>query len=139
VFEDRVKLTLSEQTIFVPDVMVVCDPNKIKWNGVFGTPDLVVEVLSPSTFRYDLGFKKETYGRFGVKEYWIVDVRRKSIEIYLNKDGKLELENTFILFPAAELAELKEEEIARIPTEFTVPTFPELRVSLERVFSRMIE
>ena len=44
---------LTDKDHFVPDVMVVCDPDKIKSDGIYGAPDLVVEVLSPSTARND--------------------------------------------------------------------------------------
>ena len=46
---DGMDLYLSEKDHFIPDVMIVCDPDKIKSDGVHGAPDLVVEVLSPST------------------------------------------------------------------------------------------
>lgn len=45
----RISVYLSERDRFIPDMMVVCDRNKIKNDGVYGAPDLVVEVLSPST------------------------------------------------------------------------------------------
>ena len=67
---------------FIPDFMVVCDPDKIKPDGVHGAPDLVVEVLSPSTARNDKTRKKDIYARCGVQEYWIVDPSGKSLEIY---------------------------------------------------------
>lgn len=62
---------LSEEDKFVPDVMVVCEREKIKPNGVHGAPDLVVEVLSPSTAKNDRTYKKEVYERYGVPEYWL--------------------------------------------------------------------
>ena len=53
-FADGVDLYLDEDNQFIPDFMVVCDPDKIKPDGVHGAPDLVVEVLSPSTARNDV-------------------------------------------------------------------------------------
>lgn len=50
---------LTDSDHFVPDFMVVCDPSKIKNNGIHGAPDLVVEVLSPSTMRNDKTHKKQ--------------------------------------------------------------------------------
>ena len=58
---------------------------------VNGAPDLVVEVLSPSTAYYDLRKKYRTYEKYGVKEYWIVDPEEKSIEIYSLNDDKFVL------------------------------------------------
>ena len=69
---DGMDLYLDEDNQFVPDFMVVCDPDKIKSDGVHGAPDLVVEVLSPSTARNDRTHKKETYANCGVREYWII-------------------------------------------------------------------
>ena len=81
-FGDGVDVYLDENNQFVPDVMVVCDTEKIKPDGVYGAPDLVVEVLSPSTARNDKTCKKNVYARCGVLEYWIVDPSGKSLEVY---------------------------------------------------------
>jgi Uma2 family endonuclease len=51
---------------------------------VEGAPDVVVEILSPSTGYYDLTIKKEVYERSGVKEYWVLDSQRRTFEIYKN-------------------------------------------------------
>jgi len=51
----EVDVFLSDKDTFIPDLMVVCKPDIIKRNGINGAPDLVVEVLSPSTIRYDRG------------------------------------------------------------------------------------
>ena len=60
-FGDGVDLYLTEKDRFIPDGMVICDPRKIKRNGVYGAPDLVVEILSPGTARNDRGYKKDAY------------------------------------------------------------------------------
>ena len=75
-------LYLTKMDRFAPDMMVVCDRDKIQHDGVHGAPDLVVEVLSPGTLRNDRGYKKDVYARCGVREYWIVNPADKSIEIY---------------------------------------------------------
>jgi Uma2 family endonuclease len=56
-----------------PDLMVVCDPAKKSVRGIEGPPDLVVEILSPSTAQKDLTRKRWTYEAAGVQEYLIVD------------------------------------------------------------------
>lgn len=71
-FGDGLLVHLTDEDKFVPDVMVVCDRDKIRPDGVHGAPDLVVEVLSPSTARNDRTHKKDVYERCGVPEYWIV-------------------------------------------------------------------
>ncbi len=59
--------------------------------GIEGAPDLVVEVLSPATAYYDLRTKFRAYEKSGVKEYWIVDPERKSVEVYTVTNGKFSL------------------------------------------------
>lgn len=65
-----------------PDLIVVCDPNKIGEKSITGAPDLVIEVLSPSTTRNDRLIKFKSYEKAGVKEYWIVDPYHLSVEVY---------------------------------------------------------
>ena len=62
-FADGVDVYLTEEDRFIPDMMVVCDPDKVKADGVYGAPDLVVEVLSPSTAQYDRGRKMKVYAQ----------------------------------------------------------------------------
>ena len=68
-FGDGEAVYLTEVDHFIPDFMVVCDPDKVKSNGVHGAPDLVVEVLSPGTTKNDRGRKMDVYGQCGVREY----------------------------------------------------------------------
>ena len=71
-----------------PDLLVVCDPAKIRENGLWGAPDLVVEILSPSTSRKDLREKYDLYQRSGVKEYWVIDPPGRWVQQYvLGSDG----------------------------------------------------
>lgn len=65
-----------------PDLCVICDSNKLKLKGCVGAPDLIVEILSPSTAYIDISTKKYDYLSNGVKEYWIIDPSRQSIEIW---------------------------------------------------------
>ena len=80
---------------YLPDVKIVCDPKIIRNDGIHGAPDLIVEVLSPSTQSNDRGFKFKIYEYYGVKEYWLVDIYSKNVEVYLLKDGKFELDNIY--------------------------------------------
>ncbi|MBL8154201.1 MAG: Uma2 family endonuclease [Anaerolineae bacterium] len=61
----------------------------------YGTPDLVIEVLSPSTAPDDRGVKFEAYQKAGVREYWLVDPEAKYTEVYQLKDGKFERQGVF--------------------------------------------
>ena len=81
----------------IPDIMIVCDRNKIKGGSYTGVPKFVVETLSPSTAMRDLSVKKDIYETTGVLEYWIVSPRECGIQIYYLNDGKYELVNSYIL------------------------------------------
>ena len=67
---------------YQPDVFVVCDKDKIKDDGIHGAPDWVIEILSPSTAMKDRYLKTYYYGLYGVKEYWIVDLKSKKVKVY---------------------------------------------------------
>jgi len=72
----------DEDIVVEPDVMVVCDPDRIKDDGIHGAPDFIAEVLSDSTAYKDLGVKKELYERSGVKEYWIIQPDTCAVFVY---------------------------------------------------------
>jgi Uma2 family endonuclease len=72
------------QDVFVPDIMVVCNKDKRKNDGIYGAPDLIVEITSKSTARQDYYLKYSNYLAFGVTEYWIVNPIKKRITVYDN-------------------------------------------------------
>ena len=76
-------------TIVEPDISVVCDHDKLDKHGCKGAPDLVVEVLSPSTQRHDRLVKLDLYQRASVREYWIVDPDSSTVQVFMLKDGYL--------------------------------------------------
>ena len=76
-------------TMVEPDIAVVCDKNKLDKHGCKGAPDMVVEILSPSTRRHDRLVKLNLYQRAGVREYWIVNPEDKTVQVLLLEDGKL--------------------------------------------------
>ncbi|HNX74985.1 MAG TPA: Uma2 family endonuclease [Candidatus Rifleibacterium sp.] len=105
-------------TIVQPDIVVYCDPEKLDEHGGTGAPDLAVEILSPSSSKRDLIDKMALYERHGVREYWVVDTFNKVISIWnLEKDGKFGREQTF-----------------RREDQLKSTIFPELNISLEKVF-----
>lgn len=73
-------------TVVEPDLTVVCDMDKLDDMGCKGAPDMVVEILSPSTRRHDRLVKLGLYQRAGVREYWIVDPENKAAQVFL-QDG----------------------------------------------------
>ena len=77
------------QTVVEPDLSVVCDSAKLDKYGCRGAPDLVVEVLSPSTQRHDRLVKLDLYQRAGVREYWIVSPEEQTVQVLLLRSGLL--------------------------------------------------
>ena len=112
VFPDGTDLYLTDKDRFIPDVMVICDRSKVRDDGIHGAPDLVVEVLSPSTVMNDRKHKKCVYEQCGVKEYWIVDPANKTLEQYLLQEGAFTLHEVYAIHPDYMLAKMTEEERA---------------------------
>jgi len=70
-------------TMVEPDITVVCDRSKLDKHGCKGAPDMIVEILSPSSIRHDRLVKLNLYQRAGVREYWIVDPENRSVMVFL--------------------------------------------------------
>lgn len=95
VFFAPIDVQLSDHDIVQPDLIVIVKdrvqmitPAKIK-----GAPDLIIEILSPSTRENDMTLKKELYQRTGVKEYWIVDPEDQSLKQFVLDSGKYKASN----------------------------------------------
>jgi Uma2 family endonuclease len=76
-----------DQSVFEPDITLVLDPAKVDASGVLGVPDMLVEVLSPSTALYDLNVKLDKYEEAGVPECWVIDPDSETVLVNLLKDG----------------------------------------------------
>ena len=83
-----VRLHENEDTVFQPDIMVVCDQSKISKKGCEGAPDFIAEIISPSTESHDKVTKYKAYRRAGVPEYWIIEPNSKIITAFRLIDGK---------------------------------------------------
>ena len=77
-----VQLTCDAHSILEPDLLIVCDPKKITDRRILGAPDLIIEVVSPSSRKRDYIIKLNKYWTAGVKEYWIVDPDEQKISVY---------------------------------------------------------
>ena len=77
-----VVLDNDDKTVVCPDVAIVCDRSKLKNGRLFGAPDFVLEVLSPSTRKKDMHLKLYKYSNAGVREYWMVDPKKRQIIVY---------------------------------------------------------
>lgn len=78
----------QDTTVVEPDISIVCDLSKINNYGCKGAPDMVIEVLSPSTARRDRLEKLNLYEQAGVKEYWIVDTVEQAVQVFLLEGGR---------------------------------------------------
>ncbi|RXI96268.1 Uma2 family endonuclease [Anaerobacillus alkaliphilus] len=116
-FADKETNTEDIKDWVQPDLMVVCDKNKVGEKYIIGAPDLVIEVLSPSTARNDRLVKYNSYEKAGVKEYWIVDPYNMSVEIY-SLDGK-----TY-----KQLGVFGKDDL------LTVDTFKDMQIDLKNIF-----
>lgn len=112
-------VVFDEFNVVQPDVLVVCDKNKITEANIQGAPDLVVEVLSPATSLKDRREKKALYERFGVREYLVVHPGDETVDRYRLVDGRFESPDLF-------------------NWDETLPlhAFPELTINLWEIFEK---
>jgi Uma2 family endonuclease len=76
-------------TVVQPDICVVCDNSQLDERGCLGAPDMVIEILSVSSIKYDLNDKFNLYEAAGVKEYWVISPKEKGINVFiLQENGK---------------------------------------------------
>ena len=88
---------LTDNDVVQPDVIFVSPERAhiITADNIRGAPDLAIEILSPSTARRDLIAKRRLYARHGVREYWIVDTARRTIELLLLHGGEYQSQGVF--------------------------------------------
>lgn len=72
----------NEKNIVEPDISVICDHNKLTNRGCSGTPDWIIEIVSPGNPSHDFIYKLNLYAKYGVREYWIVDPRSQTVLVY---------------------------------------------------------
>ena len=117
-----IKKTINDEevtTVVQPDICVVCDRSKIDKRGCIGSPDIVVEIISPGNNKTELKNKYEVYEENGVQEYWIVSPQDKTFLRYiLNQDG---------VYVASRLMSSEEEVIT--------PILPGFVLDLEAIFA----
>jgi len=79
----------SDDTVVQPDIMVICDKNKIAEESCHGAPDLVIEILSPSNTATEMERKFLLYHEAGVREYWIVDSKNNTLKVHCFQDSDI--------------------------------------------------
>jgi len=106
-----------------PDIIVVCEHKKLQERKrCTGSPDLIIEILSPSTAYLDMKYKRILYEREGVREYWIVDPVYKTVQVY-------KLEKDKYKFP----------DVYKGDDKIKVGIFPDLEIDLTLVFRDYIK
>ena len=75
-----------------PDILVVCDPDKIDERGVVGAPDWIIEILSPGSASYDQITKRALYERVGVREYWVIHPIDGMVFIYRHNGERYDID-----------------------------------------------
>lgn len=78
----NVQLDKDDRTMVQPDVLITCNRDKLLKNSVYGEPDLVVEILSPSTRKKDITIKLRKYKNARVRELWIIEPDKKLVQVY---------------------------------------------------------
>ncbi|MCL1918675.1 MAG: Uma2 family endonuclease [Peptococcaceae bacterium] len=87
-FDVRLNATDGDDIVVQPDLLVVCDKTKLDGKACVGAPDMVIEILSPSSAQKDRFTKYHLYQTAGVHEYWIVDADSQTVQAYILKDGE---------------------------------------------------
>lgn len=117
----------GEEKTVIPDASINCQTKKRRGSNFVGIPRFVMEVLSPSTEKYDRGEKKELYRQQEIEEYWIVDWRKKRVEIYeLDYDESGE--------PQYYLWETVNESNK---TELKIIHFPHIKIDFDELFDEI--
>jgi len=120
IFQTPLEVFFSSTNIAQPDLMFISKSRLdiIKPTQIKGAPDLVIEVLSPTTEKRDRTVKLKMYAKFGVREYWMAKEKTATVEIFRLQEGKLVL-------------------VARLgkTDELTSPLFPGLEIPLAEIFN----
>ncbi|MCU6711394.1 Uma2 family endonuclease [Paenibacillus sp. J5C_2022] len=98
VFHAPIDVILSQTTVVQPDILMIHRSREhiVTKRGIEGPPDLVIEILSPSSHKRDKLIKRRAYAEHGVPEYWVVDTEARTLDQYqLLEDGRYELANLF--------------------------------------------
>jgi Uma2 family endonuclease len=88
---------MQSDKVVQPDIVVICNPDLIKEQGCFGVPDWIIEILSPNTAKKDLQNKFDLYEEAGVKEYWIVEPKNSTVEVFLLENNSYRRVGAYVL------------------------------------------
>jgi len=143
VYGENISVKFDEGNEVLPDIKIVCDPDKIKKNGIEGAPDFIAEVLSPRTRTKDTTEKKDLYEKYGVKEYWIIDTDSKTIDVYILKGGKFAKDYIYTRFDENDIKEIEaignesEKEMLKVTTIKTSLYGGDLIINIADIFENI--
>jgi len=144
-YGENIAVKFDEENEVLPDIKIVCDRDKIKRDKIHGSPDFIVEVLSPSTSKKDLIEKKDLYERHGVREYWIINPNDKSVQVYLLKEGKYKLDYVYHDFIQEDIDYLRnygdeeQQKVLEVKEIMTSLYSDDLIINISEIFEDMFE
>ena len=143
-FADNFDVHFPDGSLFRPDFIFVSAENAKRLFDkknvtLHGVPDMVAEIFSKSTMKRDVGIKKDIYERNGVREYWIIDPWRETIDVYLLREGKYELGGHYENWSDDELLTISEDERAKIEMEIPVDVLDGFKVKIRNIFGWYFE
>lgn len=107
------------KNVVEPDITIVCDSSKLDEKGCLGSPDMIVEIISPSTGKKDKVTKFNKYEISGVKEYWVLEPEQKLVSVFLLQSN----------------GRYGRPEMYTDEDKIKVSIFPELEIDLKAVFA----
>ena len=127
----------NDDNFVVPDMLILCDLSKIRNNKIFGPPDLIAEVLSPSNANHDKKIKMKTYAKAGVKEYWLVESRRRTVEVYVLQDEHYTLDHIYYVLEDWEFNDFRPDEQEKFRFKIHSPAFPDMSIETTEIFKNL--
>ncbi|SDG31300.1 Uma2 family endonuclease [Desulfosporosinus hippei] len=118
---DAVKTNEEIKNVVEPDITIVCDRSKIDDKGYNGVPDMIVEIISPSSIKMDRLIKFNKYEKVGVKEYWIVEPEGKLVNVFILQEDK----------------RYGRPDVYTEDDKVKVSIFPDLFINLKPIFDRI--
>lgn len=134
VFGDNLDVYFTEDEYIIPDVTVICDPDKLKDDGYHGVPTLIVEVISPSSIKRDTDDKPKLFEKFKVPEFWLIDYNNKTLRQHILIDGEYKDIKIWVLLDKDEFKRLSKEEQETYTTKFSSSVLNGLEIDLKYIF-----
>ncbi|MCL2771799.1 MAG: Uma2 family endonuclease [Oscillospiraceae bacterium] len=144
VYGELVDVVFDNENTVQPDLKIISDFSMVAdGKNIKGAPDFVVEVLSPSNLSHDLVVKKNLYQKHGVKEYWIVDIYTKNINVYILENGGYNDPVIYHYYSDKEIKEIEngiddiDKEQIKIKEIVTHTFGEELHVPINKIFENI--